>query len=166
MLTDEQIQELVTCPKKILRRDPSKSYHEEGYQRHGELELEVISDSLNKFSVFIRQNAHFIENFSIGFRYQTRDPFLGTVILLRYNGPHGEASRQPDGHFARPHIHRITEAALASGSAHPQEMDREITDHYATFEEALVQFLNLCGVTNVEEHFPELLQGRLFNGHS
>ena len=166
VLTDKQIQYLVTCPKRIIRRIPAVRYQNEGNQRRGELELEALESGLNKFSVFIRQNYQFIENFSIGLRYLTGDVDVGTVNLVRYNGPHGEANRQPDGHFAKPHIHRMTEAELSSGSAHPQEKDREITDLYSTFDEALPLFLEMIGVTNAKDYFPELLQGRLFNGHN
>ena len=165
MLTDRQIQNLVTRPKRILRRVPPSGYQEEGRQRRGELELEATDDSSYRFSVFIRQSAKFIENFSVGLRYQTGDSSLGTVTLLRYNGPHGESVRDPDGHYARPHIHRITEAALVSGSEHPQEMDREITDQYATLEEALVLFLNEVGVMRVRDNFDQLVQMRFFSGH-
>ena len=166
MLTNQQIHNLVTSPKRILRKVPAVGYQHENRQRRGDLQLEAVADSNYRFSVFIRQNTQFIENFSIGLRYQTGDSLMGTIILIRYNGPHGESSKQPDGHFGKSHIHRITEEALGSGSAHPQETDREITDLYATFEEALALFLSNIGVTNPEDYFPRFLQGRLFNGHS
>lgn len=121
-----------------------------------------MPSSDEEFTVFTRQNIVFIENFSIGLRYQTNDPKLGTVTLVRYNGPHGEYSRHPDGHHAVPHIHRITATEIASGSTQPQERDREITDRYSTFETALVVFFADIGAINYGEYFPELLQGRLF----
>ncbi len=162
MLTDRQIRELIARPKVIVKKEPVRGYKEENHHRRCDLELETTPSSDDEFTVFTRQNIVFIENFSIGLRYQTNDPKLGTVTLVRYNGPHGEYSRHPDGHYAVPHIHRITATEIASGSTQPQERDREITDRYSTFENALVVFFADIGATNYGEYFPELLQGRLF----
>ena len=162
MLTDRQIRELIARPKVIVKKEPVRGYKEENHHRRCDLELETTPSRDDEFTVFTRQNIVFIENFSIGLRYQTNDPKLGTVTLVRYNGPHGEYSRHPDGHFAVPHIHRITATEIASGSTQPQERDREITDRYSTFENALVVFFADIGATNYGEYFPELLQGRLF----
>ena len=116
------------------------------------------------FAVFIRQILKFAENFSIGLRYRADLP-LGAITLLRYNGPHGESSRAPDGHYAKPHIHRITQQEINSGSTQPQERDRTITDAYATLEQALWVFFNDAGVSNPDEYFPEIGQLRLSYGH-
>ena len=175
MLSNREIQDLVDLPKVIVDKDPSLGYKEEGRHIRCHLDLLVESDHtssfvvpvrhLAKFTVFIRQHTKFLENFSIGLRYQTGDKRLGTITLVRYNGPHGEFSLPVDGHFARPHIHRITASELASGSTEPQEHYREITDLYSTFEQALVVFFKDVAMSNYEEYFPELLQPRLFNGH-
>ena len=130
MLTDRQIRELIDRPKVIVKKEPVRGYKEENRHRRCDLELETMPSSDDEFTVFTRQNIVFIENFSIGLRYQTNDPKLGTVTLVRYNGPHGEYSRHPDGHYAVPHIHRITATEIASGSTQPQERDREITDRF------------------------------------
>lgn len=163
MLTDQQIRELITQPKSIKRKEPARGFQEENLQLRCDLDLEAVADPRGEFTVFIRQSSKYVENFSLGLRYRTNVRSLGTITLIRYNGPHGEKSRQPDGHYTRPHIHRITEAELKSGSTQPQENDREITDHYSTFEEALVVFFGDIGATNAEQHFYGLLQGRLFD---
>ena len=89
---------------------------------------------------------------------------MGSITLVRYNGPHGESSRSADGHFARPHIHRITAQELASGSTQPQERDRTITDRYATLEQALRVFFDDVGVANHDQYFPSLSQLEVFDG--
>ncbi len=101
----------------------------------------------------------------MGLRYQTNSKALKTITLVRYNGAHGESSRHPDGHYALPHIHRISEQELASGSGDPQERYREITDRYSTYEQALRIFFEDIGVTNYAEYFPEALQPRLSDEH-
>ena len=75
--------------------------------------------------------------------------------MVRYNGPHGESSRDPDGHYAAPHIHRITQEESAKGSVEPQEKHRELTDRYNTFEQALPVFFSDVGVSNYDKYFAE-----------
>lgn len=165
MLTDQQIQDLISCPKKITSREPAKDYQEESRHRRCDLGLVSAEEISGTFTVFIRQSAEFIENFSIGLRYLANDPTLGTVTLIRYNGPHGETSRDPDGHYAKPHIHRITASELQSGNAQPQERDREITDRYSTFERGLAVFFQDTHIGNFEDHFPDIQKGSVFDDH-
>ena len=164
MLTDPQIQALIELPKRITSKTPAEGYREvDGYKRC-QLVLEPVEDSGETFRVFARQNIEFMENFSIGLRYQTGDRALGMIVLVRYNGPHGETSRQPDGHYATPHTHHMTAAELACGNSQPQERHRAITDRYSTYEEALRVFLDDTAVVNYDEYFPGSLQLRFFDG--
>ena len=104
MLTDQQILDLIACPKTIVQKEPARGYREENRYRRCQLELQANDDAALRFTAFVRQNTEFIENYSIGLRYQTNESRLGTVTLVRYNGPHGETSRHPDGHYASSHI--------------------------------------------------------------
>lgn len=164
MLTQQQIQELIELPKTIVGKRPRYGYREENGNRRCDLELRSHREDDSTFAVFIRQNLQFVENFSIGLRYTAELP-LGAITLVRYNGPHGETSRAPDGHYAKAHIHRITEQELSAGSTQPQERDRTITYQYATLEQALSAFFDDAGVSNHNEYFPEILQMGLFDGH-
>lgn len=159
-MTDQEIRDLIACPKTITSRQPARGYRAENRQNRCDLDLRADNDG-RTFKVFIRQSTEFIENFSIGLRFQTDSRLLGIITLARYNGPHGESSRAPDGHYAQSHIHLISARELASGSAQPQEKDREITTRYGTFEQALVVFFADVGITNTDEYFPELRQRRL-----
>lgn len=169
MLTDRQILDLIACPKTIVQKDPARGYREENRQRRCDLELQANENNDLRFSVFVRQSTEFIENYSIGLRYQTNEGRLGTITLVRYNGPHGETSRHPDGHYASPHIHYITESELASGSTQPQERHREVTDRYATFEQALSVFFADAGIADLQGYFPGIIpgavQGSLLDGY-
>lgn len=165
VLTDQQIQTLISLPKTIVNKEPADGYQQEQFQRRCSLELASEWDDTERFSVFVRQHTEFIENFTLGLRYQTNDHSVRTITLVRYNGAHGETSRQPDGHYAAPHIHRITQAEMESGSSFPQEKYREITAKYTVFNEALAVFFGDIGVVNYTDYFPEALQGRLFDGY-
>ena len=164
-MTDMEIQDLVVCPKAIGSKEPSRGYRYEQKQRRCNLELTATADSRMRFSIFVRQHLQYIDNFSVGLSYHSNDRSLGVINLVRYNGSHGERSRHPDGHYAKPHIHRITAEELAAGFIQPQAKQREITDRYATFEQAILAFFRDIAVANYAWYFPELLQGSLFNGH-
>ena len=157
-ITDEVIQDLIRLPKMIESKIPTKGYKDENGHRRCTLNLQAAHKT---FTVFIRQHERFIENFSMGLRYQTGDKMLGTITLIRYNGPHGEASRYADGHYAKPHIHRVTAVEVSSGSTQPQERVREITDRYATFDQALLVFFEDVAASNYHEYFPDLREPRL-----
>lgn len=158
-MTEAELGDLISCPKQITRATPARGYKESGGHRRRDLEVESSAD--RAYSVFIRQNAEFIENFSVGLRYNTRKKHMGMVTLVRYNGPHGEESRSEDGHYAAPHIHRITAAEMNSGNTEPQEKHREVTGRFSSLEEALVVFFEEIGVQNYSRHFPELSQPNL-----
>lgn len=164
MLTDRQIEELLIEPKLIISKRPANGYVEEFSQKRCDLDLVSEGGGEHSFAVFVRQHLVFIENFSIGLRFQTGTASMGFITLPRYNGPHGEYSLSPDGHFASAHIHRLTEAELAAGSSQPQEKLRQMTNSYGTFDEALRTFFQDIRVTSQADYFPEFLQGRLFDG--
>lgn len=163
MLTSIKIEELIKYPKKIIKKVPNTGYKPDGNSRRCDLNLATLDTKDEVFSVFIRQNNEFIENYSIGLRYQSNNKELGTVTLVRYNGPHGETSHHKDGHYNKPHIHRITAAGLASGNSMPQENNREITERYNTLEQAIDVFFTDIGVTNHLDYFPRNTQQDLFD---
>lgn len=106
-MTDQEIIDLIACPKMIISRQPAQGYRTDNFQNRCDLDLRAADGEGGQFKVFIRQNTEFIENFSIGLRFQTGSRQLGLITLVRYNGPHGETSRTSDGHYAQPHIHCI-----------------------------------------------------------
>ena len=167
MLTEKDIADLLSCPKLIVKKVPAAGFAEpkpNENHRRCDLELEVVNTPNIIFSVFVRQNTYFVENFSIGLRYRPNiSPALGTITLIRYNGPHGEFSIHPDGHFAVPHIHRITAEDIEAGNLFPQERDRKPTDRYDTFDSALRVFWEDISVSNFGDYFPNLIKPRLFD---
>ena len=62
-MTDQEIQELITSPKKIKKREPAEGYNERDSHRRCNLVLEDASGDERVLSVFIRQNIFFIEIF-------------------------------------------------------------------------------------------------------
>ena len=153
-MTDDEIQTLIVCPKTIIRAEPSKGYSSCNRNWEKKLQLRAGNEPHHKkFSVFIRQNEKFTENFSIGLRYKTGDKDIGEINLIRYNGPHDVEGidRSGDKHYSSPHIHRITAELLQRGINQPKE--RTITDLYSTFDEALWVFAKYCNIANWQAYF-------------
>ncbi len=167
MVNEQDIEDWLRCPKVIVRKVPAVGFAEprpDESHRRCDLDLESVDTLDVKFSVFIRQSTQFVENFSIGLRHRPDvDPAFATITLIRYNGPHGETARHPDGHYAVPHIHRITANDIAAGNLFPQERYREPTDTYEAFDSALLTFWEDLHVSNFGEYFPHLIRPRLID---
>lgn len=156
---------LIALPKTIIKKRPSQGYREDKGSRRCDLDLQSSGKDDGNFTVFVRQNLRFMENFSIGLCYRKTDLGIGNFNLVRYNGPHGERSRSPDGHYAKSHIHRISEQDLTLGSTQPQERNRTITDLYSTLDEALPLFFREIAVSNYHDYFPNFSQLKLRLSH-
>ncbi len=162
--TEQEIQEWITSPKVILSTNPKHGFKDKNrYWRESRMILAgVASDGLRpdanggEYDVFINQNTRFLENFSIGLLYKTEYSNMKTIPLVRYNGAHGETSRTRDGHYSRPHIHRINAAMIASGSILPELAIREITERYSTLTEAMNVFFTDIGVERYHSYLPKI----------
>ncbi|MBI5526713.1 MAG: hypothetical protein HY897_10310 [Deltaproteobacteria bacterium] len=109
-----------------------------------------------KFHVFMRINEKFQENFSIGLEYVPSDE-PGNIVLLRFNGPHGEHVLYP--HHAHYHIHEAKVDAIAAGLK--PERYAVVTTDYASYPEALAAFLRRINLGDADRHFPGVFQGTL-----
>jgi hypothetical protein len=156
--SQEEIDSLISCPK-VIAEPPRREMRSERGSKRNNMELRSTQGDL-EFSVFMRINEDFSENFSIGLNYSPRDE-RGTLCLLRCNGPHGDfigvsPSSQP--HF-RFHIHRAKADNIEAGLK--AERGGEPTDGYASYKDALAFFLQEINVVNALEFFPELSQPML-----
>lgn len=138
--TDELIKELIGCSKKVVDfpRTTNKG------ERMGFIKKTfsfISADEKHVFNGFITQNEVFPENFSIGLTYVPKNE-KGAVVLLRCNGRHGGTRQYP--HHAHPHIHYASAERISLGLK--AEGVIEITDKYATVENALEYFVNLINL--------------------
>ncbi len=150
MYTDEQIEELISCPKRIV--EPPKETKESA--RTGFIKktfVMVSNDGVYNFNGFIAQNLKFPENFSIGLIYDPKEE-KGKIPLLRCNGPHGGTKVFP--HHAYFHIHKATAERINNNLKPEGQID--ITQHYSTIETAIQYYVRRIGlsVTDRTKHFP------------
>jgi len=158
--TQPELDELISCSKKV-EDPPRKDMRSDRGHKRNDMTLRSPDDT-KRFSVFMRINETFPENFSIGLTYDPRDE-PGEIILLRCNGPHGEHDNSPiedpQPHFGF-HIHRAR-ADVINARLSPDKF-ASLTDAYASFEEALHHFLKLANIIGTEDYFPTHHQLPLF----
>jgi len=153
--TDEEIRTLISCVKKV--HDPPRKTMKEV---HGSLRNDMLLKSLDdklSFRVFMRINQKFEENFCIGLEYVPADE-PGSIILLRYNGPHGEHVSCP--HHVYHHIHTASAECINAGLKPERNVTR--AENYAAFKEALWEFLKTIHLTDAATHFPAEFQMTLW----
>jgi hypothetical protein len=155
--TDEEIQELIEMPKRITVR-PQRQMQLIYKHYRNNLKLESTDGQFN-FSVFMRKNEDFHENFSIGLVYHPKDD-PREIHLLRCNGPHGP--HQLFSHHEKCHLHIAKEANIREGLR--EDRDAFVTEKYSTFEDALIFFLKKCTIINAGDHFELNRQQSLVEG--
>ena len=155
-ITSQEIEKLIRCPKIIIDSPRKQMQLANGHWRN-DMKLQS-NDGEHDFSVFMRKNEDFEENFSVGLIYYPRD-IRGDVHLLRCNGPHGP--HVLFNHHDRFHVHEADPKNLSAGMR--AERTAYITKEYATYQDALGYFLKRCNIMNAEQHFPGILQRELFS---
>jgi hypothetical protein len=152
-LTQEEIDRLIRCPK-VISDPPRKEMAEDRGSLRNNMKLTAKAGQA-EFFAFMRRNADFSENFSIGLEYCPRDG-SGRICLLRCNGPHGgwiDDFHDPDPHF-RYHIHLARAENIEAGFR--AERGAEVTKEYASYQEALRYFVRRCQIGEAGKYFPEL----------
>lgn len=149
--SQKEIEEFVSCHKRITT-PPRKELKSERGSLRNDMDLESMDGNVG-FSVFMRINERFPENFSIGLNVIPKDE-PGSFCVLRYNGPHGEhvnsGFEEEHPHYGY-HIHKANTDLMDAGIL--PERYAEITEAYASYEEALVVFLKITNIQNADEYF-------------
>ena len=106
----EELDALVVCRKVIVESPRQRMVSREGHERN-DMRLRS-ADGEHDFSVFMRVNADFPENFTIGLRHLPRED--ESVTILCCNGDHGQHRNSvlDCRVISGRHIHRATDAAV------------------------------------------------------
>ncbi len=156
MATFSQIEldDLIVCPKRVSEA-PKREMKLDGAQMRNTAKLVALNETKGEFTIFMRQNVDFPENFSIGLAYSPHDG-RETITLLRCNGPHGGYNNNfvpAPPHFDY-HVHRADENAIEAGQA--AEKCAVKTSEYASFEEAKQYFVRAISLSpnDAQKYFP------------
>ncbi|WP_420238107.1 hypothetical protein ACOBR2_00415 [Telmatobacter bradus] len=152
--TQIELDELIHCPKRVVEAPRREMKQEGAYQRNA-AKLVAMNEVEGGFSVFLRKNEDFSENFSIGLIYSPGDG-RDAITLLRCNGKHGDYNKSfdPEHPHCDFHIHRATERAIEAGYAPEKFADK--TTEFASFEEALQVFVKMINLSSddARKYFP------------
>ncbi len=144
MLTEAQIENLVSCPKRV--ENPGSKSRTDG--KHVRRDFRVVStDDKHEFVLFTRQSTVIAESFTAGLRWRSNSG--DEVILLRCNGTdhaHGNAIEH-EQFEAQQHIHMATERYLVAGRK--AEGFALPTVKYSTMAGALHEVTRLANVVGL-----------------
>ncbi|TSA24478.1 hypothetical protein D4R71_06990 [bacterium] len=148
-MTKENIEYLIGCKKQIESVDRKEFRIEQGHKKN---DFKLLSeDKKHSFSVFMRINEKFRENFSIGLVYH---PIIEkSIMLFRCNGPHNHKERPNSECHKSYHYHFEVEENITNG-LNPMDHS-EIVEEYATFREAFQFFIKHCNIKNADDFFYE-----------
>lgn len=144
ILTDEQIEYLLTVPKRTTTPGARWKVQRGSRQRNYDLESE---DGTLSFSLYMRQNLRLKESFSCGLLYLHASG--EKITLARYNGCDHEHYNPLDGTRSDNvcHIHRATERYMAAGRK--SEHYAESTDRYTDLDGALMAIVEDCKISGI-----------------
>jgi len=144
-LTDVQIQDFVSCRKRV--ENPGSKARTEG--KHVRRDFRLVSeDGRHDFVLFTRQSTVISDSFSAGLRWKSKTG--EEVILMRCNGsdhPHGNAIERQE-FAAQTHIHRATERYIVAGKK--VESFAQPTETYTTLSGALHELARLANIVGLE----------------
>lgn len=151
MLTDEYLQEIISCPKRVIKADRKKMVLD---NRHYKNKLDLMSvDEKYTFKMFMRKSDEFIEDFSVGLIWTNPQEYIGinkSVIMLRCQGPHdGKEALGFDIHHDY-HTHKITASDIQE-KRFTKPSYRTSTDMFHSFDQAMVYFIEKCDIINIED---------------
>lgn len=156
--TQQQLENLVSCPKIVSEPPKEQMKPDRGYLRN-DVRLKSVEDD-REFRVLLRRSVDLPEDFSIGLVFLPKDG-TGEVVLLRCNGPHGgyNDSFDPEHPHWDCHVHRATAQMMEAGLR--PEKKAAISEDFASFEEAVQYFLKVTNVREGPTYFPKIMQGLL-----
>jgi len=158
--TQQELDDLISCMKTIIEPPRNEMILVNRHLRN-DMKLRSIDEKYD-FSVFMRKSIEFQTNFSVGLVYRPKD-HPEEIHLIRCNSAHRfiYISISEDPHFAT-HIHRADASNLNSGKREPKK--KEITDAYTSYEGAVIYFMSLITVQDIDscEYLAQLKQTSMF----
>ncbi len=151
MLTDQLLQEIITCPKTVIKADRRKMILD---NRHYKNNVYLVSNNgIYKYKIFMRKSDEFIEDFSIGLIWTNANECINlskNIILLRCQGPHdGKKPLETDIHHSY-HTHEITVDDITN-KRYLKPSNRNLSKDFSSFEEAALYVTRKCGIIDLDK---------------
>lgn len=142
------VEDLLQCGKYINKKRRPEFQID---QRHYRMNIDVECDLQDiKMTMFLRRLIAYPEDFTVGLRVELPNHFADhTVVLVRFQGPHGGQSGQKsmnDLHNSY-HVHLYTQEDLLR---HRRMASYKGEGNFGSFEQAIDEFLTYC---NIEDRY-------------
>lgn len=148
--TQEELNYLIKCEKTITSPPKKVMTQDKGHYRNSM--LLQSKDGVNNFSLFIRKNVKFEENFSIGLVYHPKDG-SEKITIFRCNGPHGiHVNDFMEGKYHDSyHIHIAKDFNINAGKK--SDLYAKSTQDYINLNEAILYCIKYCNIENADNYF-------------
>lgn len=152
MITEELIQELITCPKKAVGADRKRMV---SINRSLRNKVSLISENGKyTYDLFLRQSEEFMEDFSVGLIWTNSAKYIDInkpIILVRFQGPHDSGKPLGEDLHHDYHIHETTVEDIQS-RRYRSPRNKMISKDFSSFPSALFYCLHYCGIIGLEEY--------------
>ena len=144
LYTEGELEAFRSMPKRITNPRARWLEKSKGRPSHRQRSFQVLGreDEEVRFLVYQRQNLEDEHDFSCGISYLPRG--TSSLTLARHNGP----SHEHGDIVYRPHIHRVSERAIAAGRR--PESDATETGRFVSLEGALACLLEDYNVSELD----------------
>lgn len=151
MITEELINELISCPKKAVRADRKRMVAVNRSLRNN---VALLSeDDRYTYDLFLRQSEEFMEDFSVGLRWTNAAGFIGVnkdILLIRFQGPHDSGKPLGEDLHHDYHIHQITTEDIRQ-RRYFRPSNFGSSKDFCSFSGALIAFVGRCGIIGLEK---------------
>lgn len=146
------VDELIQCPKTIIKAE-RRNMIEKNRSYRNNIQLKS-DDGQYTFTMFLRQSAEFLEDFSVGLIWTNANEYYNTkkpTILMRCQGPHDSKQEfESDPHHSY-HIHKLSSNDIAQRRFNKPSNDG-ITDSFSSFDEAILYFCQQCAIIGLSDY--------------
>lgn len=146
------VDELIECPKIVIKAD-RKNMIEKNRSYRNNVQLKS-KDGKYSFIMFMRQSSEFLEDFSVGLTWTNANEYWNAkkpIILIRCQGPHdSKQDFESDPHHSY-HIHKLSPADIKQ-RRFGKPSNCGITDHFSSFDEAIIYFCNRCAIMGLSDY--------------
>ena len=149
MITEQLINELITCPKKAVQANRKRMIPVNRSLRN---KIAIVSmDGSYTYDLFLRQSEEFMEDFSVGLIWTNAAKYIGIskeIILIRYQGPHDSGKPLGEDIHHDYHIHQISVDDV-NERRYMRPRNKEISKDFSSFASALFSFVSYCGIIDL-----------------
>lgn len=151
MITEDLINELITCPKKALKAERKRMV-----AVNRSLRNRIALCSLGgeySFDLFMRQSEEFLEDFSVGLIWTNAAEYSDIakdIILIRFQGPHDTGKPFGEDIHHDYHIHQISVEDIAQ-RRYLRPSDKSSSGRFNSFPSAVYEIVEYCNIIGLEK---------------